>query len=251
MPFINNNDCRIYYETHGEGEPLVCLHGYGNCVQDWHSLGYVELLSPFFQLILIDGRGFGRSDKPHEKAAYQHDLVCKDTLAVINALDLEQVILLGYSMGGRNVFSLMANYPERFKRFIIGGMHPYGCDVDYGQFVAGKLEKGMQGLMDYFESGFQRFPASIRERYLQDNDAKAMIAAYANGWPDVSMKLNSVKQPTLLYAGNRDQYYQQVKQAVTLLPTGQLRTLENINHGQAFWESELASGLIKQFILNK
>jgi pimeloyl-ACP methyl ester carboxylesterase len=61
--------------------------------------GYVEALRPDYQLILVDARGHGASDKPHEPAAYALSLRVSDIVAVLDALHLSTAHFWGYSMG--------------------------------------------------------------------------------------------------------------------------------------------------------
>lgn len=65
MAFINNNGIKIHYEVEGDGIPIIFHHGFGNCIEDYYELGYVDALKDNYKLILIDCRGFGKSDKPH------------------------------------------------------------------------------------------------------------------------------------------------------------------------------------------
>ena len=61
MPYVKNNDVSIYYETIGRGAPLVMYHGLGDSSRGWYELGYVDALTKSRQLVLMDGRGHGRS----------------------------------------------------------------------------------------------------------------------------------------------------------------------------------------------
>jgi pimeloyl-ACP methyl ester carboxylesterase len=70
MPYATNHGVRIHYEVEGEGPALVLQHGGIDCVETWYELGYVDALKAAYQLILIDARGHGASEKPHEASAY-------------------------------------------------------------------------------------------------------------------------------------------------------------------------------------
>jgi pimeloyl-ACP methyl ester carboxylesterase len=71
MPYANNQGIRIHYQVEGAGAPLVLQHGYSDSVESWYEQGYVAALQSTYQLILIDARGHGASDKPHDPAAYE------------------------------------------------------------------------------------------------------------------------------------------------------------------------------------
>ena len=78
------NGMRIYFETHGTGEALLLLHGFSGSSQDW--LPSAPGWGPDFQIILPDLRGFGASDKPREKAAYEDSAMARDVVALIEHL---------------------------------------------------------------------------------------------------------------------------------------------------------------------
>jgi len=65
MPYANNQGIRIRYEVEGTGPPLVLQHGSFGSGADWRDFGYTSALSNDHQLILVDARGHGASDKPH------------------------------------------------------------------------------------------------------------------------------------------------------------------------------------------
>ena len=70
MPYADNDGIRIHYQVEGEGPPLVLQHGFSESVVDWYEVGYVDALRSDYRLILIDARGHGASDKPHDTDSY-------------------------------------------------------------------------------------------------------------------------------------------------------------------------------------
>jgi pimeloyl-ACP methyl ester carboxylesterase len=95
MPFARNGNIRIHYETAGTGAALVLHHGTGGSGPDWVDLGYVEALQDRHRLILIDARGHGQSDKPHDPAAYDLPLRAADVVAVLDELGVQHADFLG------------------------------------------------------------------------------------------------------------------------------------------------------------
>lgn len=100
MPYADNNGVRIHYKVEGEGRPLVLQHGSTSSIQAWYQNGYVEPLKPHYQLILVDARGHGDSDKPHDRALYALPLRVSDIVAVLDDLNIQKAHYWGYSMGG-------------------------------------------------------------------------------------------------------------------------------------------------------
>ena len=70
MPYADNDGIRIHYHIEGAGPPLVFQHGFSGSLVDWYANSYVEPLKAGHELVLIDARGHGQSDKPHDPAAY-------------------------------------------------------------------------------------------------------------------------------------------------------------------------------------
>jgi len=75
-------------------------HGFSESFEDWYEYGYVDALKNNFRLILVDARGHGGSDKPHDPAAYALEYRVSDVVVVLDALRIEKAHYWGYSMGG-------------------------------------------------------------------------------------------------------------------------------------------------------
>lgn len=250
MPFITHQNIELYYEVQGKGIPIVFHNGYGNSLEDWYDLGYVDILKDDYQLVLIDGRGFGKSDKPHDPNLYTEDLATSDTIALMDYLQIEKAIAFGNSMGGRMVYALMHYHPERFNCFIAAGSHPYSGDNDLLVEFKKWLQQGIQYTVDQIETLFAPFPGNLRDRYLK-NDPEAMLAKYALPQLDLSDTLRKVQTPVLLYAGSEDPVVPKMQEAAKLLKDGELQLMPGFDHGQAYWRGDLAGSLIKDFLKRK
>src|SRR5262245_8441026 len=125
MPYARNGGVRIHYEVDGHGPPLVLQHGFTHSLKRWYMHGYVDTLRHDYQLVLVDARGHGGSDKPHDPDAYGLTAGVGDVVAVLDDLHLDRATFWGYSMGGRIGFGLAKYAPERITTFVIGGQHPY------------------------------------------------------------------------------------------------------------------------------
>jgi pimeloyl-ACP methyl ester carboxylesterase len=88
MPYSVNQGVRIHYQIEGDGQPLVLQHGFTDSLEAWYELGYVEGLKTDYRLILIDARGHGASDKPHEPDAYERDRNVADITTVLDDLEI-------------------------------------------------------------------------------------------------------------------------------------------------------------------
>src|SRR4051794_27934493 len=98
MPYATNDGVRIHYHLDGnpDGPPLVVQNWYSGSLEDWGALGYAAALGATHRLILIDARGHGHSDKPHDSDAYRAASRAADVVAVLDDLGLDQAHFFGY-----------------------------------------------------------------------------------------------------------------------------------------------------------
>ncbi len=124
MPITNANGINLYYEVHGEGEPLLLIMGLAHNLLSWKKS--LPALAEQFKVIIFDNRGTGRSDKP--ETPYTIELMAEEAKAVLDAAGAEQAHVYGISMGGMIAQRLAINYPERIKSLILGCTSPGGIN---------------------------------------------------------------------------------------------------------------------------
>ncbi len=250
MPYASNHGVRIHYEVEGEGPPLVLQHGLYRSLRDLRVWGYVEGLKNDYRLILVDARGHGSSDKPHNVEAYTSKPRAGDILAVLDELTLSQAHYFGYSMGGWIGFALAKHAPERFHSLIIGGMHPYKRDPESLNQRVETLSKGMEAYVASMEAqGGRPMDPAIKARLLA-NDAKALVASILGirddpGFQDV---LPTMTMPCLLYIGEADAHYPFTKEAVKHIPKVTFVSLPDLNHLEVFVLSDVVLPYITKFL---
>lgn len=108
---------QLHYQTTGEGQPLVLIHGLFGSADNWGSIA--RHFAQHFQVISIDLRNHGRS--PHSETQTYADMA-DDLLELCDALDLEQIYLLGHSLGGKVAMQFATQYPERVSKLIVVDM---------------------------------------------------------------------------------------------------------------------------------
>lgn len=116
MPFANSDNVSIYYEVHGEGEPLLMIMGLGYNRLSWHRT--LPALSRHFKVIIFDNRGVGKSSKPD--GPYSIEMMADDAKAVLDASSVETAHVYGISMGGMIAQRLAIHYPERVRSLVLG-----------------------------------------------------------------------------------------------------------------------------------
>src|SRR6266699_2269417 len=103
----NDAPIEIHYEDHGSGQPVVLIHGYPLDGNSWERQER-ELLAAGYRCVSYDRRGFGRSSQP--TVGYDYDTFAVDLSALLEHLDLTDVILAGFSMGTGEVTRYLGRY---------------------------------------------------------------------------------------------------------------------------------------------
>jgi 3-oxoadipate enol-lactonase len=112
MPFINLKDgAKIYYEVHGEGEPVIFLHGIMMSTPSW--LAFIPELSKRFKLILVDFRDQGQSSRMKEE--YSQDIHVGYILSLLDGLNISRVHMMGLSYGGQVALRFALQHQKRIK----------------------------------------------------------------------------------------------------------------------------------------
>src|ERR1700690_1535090 len=108
------NGMQLYFEVHGSGEPLILLHGFSECSQDWSPL--IADWSKHFQLIIPDMRGHGRSS--NSSKTFRHQDSAADIFALLDHLGIGTFKGLGMSGGGNVLLHLATQKPERVQAMV-------------------------------------------------------------------------------------------------------------------------------------
>jgi pimeloyl-ACP methyl ester carboxylesterase len=245
MPYAENRGIRIHYEVEGQESPLVLVHGFSDSLEGWREYGYIEELKKEHRLILIDVRGHGASDKPHDPEAYGLEQRPADVVTVLDDLGIDEAHYFGYSLGGWVGLGLAKYAPQRIRSLIIGGAQPYGQSMElYRQALAG----GIEGWVAVVEKMLGS-PASAetKERFLS-NDVRALLASVANERPDISGILPTTTMPCLLYAGEVDPLCPLVERCASELTNARFFSLPGLNHIQGAVRSDPVLPHVVEFL---
>lgn len=124
MGFFDSDGVNIHYEDVGEGPPILLIHGFGsNIFMNWKYPGWVDaLVGSGRRVVAIDNRGHGKSEKLYDQQAYGAPTMAEDARRLLDHLAIDQVDVVGYSMGTRIAAFLSVNHPHRINRAVWGGM---------------------------------------------------------------------------------------------------------------------------------
>jgi pimeloyl-ACP methyl ester carboxylesterase len=241
VPYATNalDGVRTYFEdAGGSAAPVVVYPGLADPLEYAQSLPLVRALAADFRLILADHRGQGRSDKPHDAAAYALATRVGDVVAVLDALGLERAHFLGFSWGARLGFALGEHAPDRVASLALCGNQPYAWDPAW-PFVPAlsraaneSTERGMIGFVDALESALgTTFPEPIRS-WMLANDPAAIRAAWQSALDegDISRDLTSWRVPCLIYAGTADEMHDNAARAAAEIPGAIFVALDGETH---------------------
>lgn len=262
MPTMEVNGIHIYYEMHGEGDPLILIMGLRRNAEWWYR--QIPDLSKNFKLLIFDNRGAGRSDKP--KIDYSIRLFADDTAELMKSLDIAKAHVLGVSMGGYVAQELAINYPEMVRSLVLG------CTGAGGQSAvmmsSDRLKKftDIDGLspeeilkkdMDiYFSDQFvKEHPEEIKKfieislRYYQPPDAfERQFAACLKH--DTLHRLGRITVPTLIMSGDDDFLVPPENSRIlkNLIPHAKLIFLEGKRHCFFIEEAERFNQEVVSFL---
>ncbi|HDS0924518.1 TPA: alpha/beta hydrolase [Stenotrophomonas maltophilia] len=215
---------RLHVEdSGGTGRPVVLIHGWPLSAGSWEAQVPV-LKAAGYRVVAYDRRGFGRSDKPAD--GYEYDTLADDLAGVINDLDLRDVTLVGFSMGGGEVARYITRHGEERLRSVVfaAAVPPYLLqtpDNPEGPLTQSKadqmrrdLESDRDSFFDGFTTGFFTAKGVLKVSEKQRQEAIALckqsdqIAALgcmkAFGTTDFREDLKKVTVPTLVLHGDSD-----------------------------------------------
>jgi pimeloyl-ACP methyl ester carboxylesterase len=251
MRAIGRDGTRIAFETTGEGDPLVLLHGFFGDRTTWQDAGHVDALAGSHRLVGVDLRGHGESDAPHDAASYTIDRQVDDVIAVLDRLGIARAALWGASMGGTIGLHLLARHPERLTGLIAGGAHGEPVHADPVEVEAEATLFRTEGTAPFVTALERqgRLSPSLRATLLSA-DAYALAAlttalADRDGVLDV---LAGTHVPVLLLAGDHDPRLPAIRRTAARIPGAALAELPGCGHLDAFSRVDLTLPIVGPFL---
>ena len=239
MPLLNLGPIEIHYEVHGQGDPLLLIHGLGSSSRDWEF--QIPEFSDRFKTIAIDLRGHGTSGKP--RGPYNLDMFGSDTAQFMRAIDISSAHILGVSLGGMVAFQLALDNPELVRSLVIVNSvpeliaHNLNDRIRYWQRILITRLFGMEKMGRVLADRFFNEPEQegIREIFVQrwaENYKPSYLASLkaAYGW-SVLDRLGEIQTPTLVIGSDGDYFPTAEKEHYTrLMSNAELVIIENAKH---------------------
>ena len=200
------NGVGLYYELHGEGEPIIFLHGWLDDCTVWKS--QVEPLAKKHRVILYDHRGHGQSDKPNGK--YSLETLVNDLHTLMQELDIGKSIVVGHSLGGMTALTFSLSHPDRVSRLVLVSTvakTPFLLNVQavlryiipYRKFVESAQKSGYYKPSDKLIGNSLNMAMNV-PKYAAYSCLREFTRNY-----DLRNKVAKIKAPTLIVVGEKDQ----------------------------------------------
>ncbi|MDQ1089692.1 alpha/beta fold hydrolase [Siphonobacter sp. SORGH_AS_1065] len=256
----NGKDIEVYYQDLGTGKPVVLIHGWPLSSSMWdYQLN--ELPKYGLRVIAYDRRGFGKSSQPWD--GYDYDTLAADLKAVLDTLDLQDVTLVGFSMGGGEIARYMSSYAGArvSKVAFVSAVTPYllktednpdGVDQSTFDEITENLLQDRADFLQTFGKqfyGVSLLNPAVSQAHLDGDFARAYAASYkatldcaaAFSSTDFRPDLPSINVPTLIIHGDADKTVpieSSGERLAEALPSARYIVYEGAPHGLYFTEKE-------------
>lgn len=223
MPKVKVNDIEMYYEVHGDGEPLVILHAFANAGPIWKP--FIPTLKEHFNLIIPDMRGHGQSINPSNK--FTHRQSALDIYALLDQLNIDQFKAMGFSSGGMTLLHMATKQPERIRSMVLLAATSY--------FPKECREQQAHALDKEWDEGWAAFNYLHKDGEKQMKLLRQQFYAFKDSYDDMNFTppyLSTIKAKTLIVHGDRDVFFP-VKIPVTMyesIPNSYLWIIPNMGH---------------------
>lgn len=263
MPFAAVNGVRLYYELHGDsGEPLVLVHGYTGDITDWHH--QIPEFSRTHRLLVVDGRGHGRSEAPADRAVYTIPEMSRDVEALAEQVGFERYHLLGHSMGGGVVQEVALRSPEKLLSLTLHDTS-WRFNLDADPEIAAWRDRrfhlaetqGM-GAVAEEEPPLPPPPHMPAERLEETKErlSRMSVDAFIGSWSGLTewdgteKRAHNIKTPTLIIYGDVDApvLIEGSVRLTQLIPGAVVEVIPETGHSPQWERPELFNAALRRFL---
>ena len=232
MQKFNSAGVEIAYEVWGQGPPILLIHGFAsNAFVNWRDTHWVKVLTEAGrQVIALDNRGHGQSQKFYDAGDYSSPLMAADAKRLLDHLGLKQVDVMGYSMGARISAFLTMTYPSYVRRAIFAGLASRMISgLGGSDEIAAALEAPTrEDVTDKMALGFRLFAEQTQ------SDLRALAACIRSTRVKIKPEaLAAIAVPVLVVAGENDDVAGDVAGLTSIIPGSKGVVLPRRNHMNA------------------
>ena len=209
------NGIKLYYETYGQGEPLLLLHGNGQSIGAF--TGQIPELAKHYQVIAVDTRAQGQSTNGKQTLTY--DLFAEDVSALLTALHLPAAHVVGWSDGGNTGLSLALHHPQQVKRLVTMGANLWADTLAVTSATMKEVHQGIRQTTLLYP--FMKTARQVRPLAVLLRDYPRMKPA----------ELAGIAAPTLVLAGEKDMIKEAHSRLIAAsIPRGEVQILPGLTH---------------------
>ena len=241
--WFDSNGTRIRYVEQGSGQPLLLIHGYTRSIEtNWIESGVFQELAKSYRVIAFDLRGHGKSDKPHDPAAYGREIML-DAVRLLDHLRIQKAHIVGYSLGAVIAAKLLTTNPERFLTATLGGHAGFRNWRPELAQSAERTALELESDVPFRSLVVAMTPADEPKRTEEEirkrsaalavgNDVKALAAYQRGGTRDLNAtdaEVSAITVPVLAVIGSLDNV-KSVTLLKTLLPSLEVVVIDGATH---------------------
>ncbi len=231
--YLNSRGIRLYYETYGEGEPLLMLHINGGSITNFSN--QIPYFATRYHVIAVDTRAHGKSTDPGDSLTFEQ--MADDFNALLDSLHLDSCNVIGWSDGGISGLQLAIRHPEKVKKLVVSGPNIYPDTTGLVPFIYHYLER----LNDSLKQKPQT-PEVKNQRKIIELDLKEPH----------NMTLEQLQQihcPTLVMGGDHDGIPSYHLWLISQhIPKSYLWIVPNSGHSVAIYKKDQFNPVIAEFL---
>lgn len=232
---------KLYHRELGEGKPLIILHGLFGFSDNWQT--HAKKLAEYYRIILVDLRNHGRSDWSDD---FSYEIMADDVIELAESLGLEEMILVGHSMGGKVAMHLAAKREDLLEKLVIVDMGIKGYPMHHDHIIEGIKSLQLEGISARREAeeqlskhidsnGIRQF--LLKNMYWKDKGELAWrmnVDVLERAMPEIlkGFEAPEIFTPTLFLRGALSNYVldEDLPKIEAQFPDMELVTIDNAGH---------------------
>ena len=252
--YVQINGFRMYYESYGDGTPVILLHGGLETCRMWTRV--TAALSKDYRVVTPDSRGHGRSEPSEQPVTYP--LMADDFVQFIQVLGLEKPFVAGYSDGGQTAKHMAIYHPGLAGGYMLGGIFN-SMTAEWRGVMQGMLGFEGPGMVD-LERVAQQSPEVVRDLqekhgvfHGQDYWKTILLQSSQRWWAPVELtqaEFAKIADPTLFWCGDRDVFCppEQSLEMYRMVKGAELAVIPNADHLTMAEQFDIATMVLLNFM---